>query len=101
MSSSNEVSKSIKEHHHGRVHDPEAHRLANTVHDATNDLPDGLSAPPVKTWKQNPLVPVGILGGGIALAIGVIFAQRSSKTFSQKAMEARVLAQATAVAGMT
>jgi len=108
MASSNDVSKGIassaehKPGHRtsgGHQHDSEAHRRANTIHDDSDDQPMS-SAPPVKTWKQNPMVPAGVLGGGIALAIGVVMAQRSGKTIGQKIMEARVLAQATAVAGL-
>jgi len=62
--------------------------------------PEGTSAPPEKTWKQNPMVPAAVLGGGVALALAVILGGDKTKTISQRAMEARVLAQGTAVAGL-
>ena len=60
----------------------------------------GTQAPPEQTWKQNPMIPAAVLGGGVALALAVILGGDKSKTISQRAMEARVLAQGTAVAGL-
>jgi apolipoprotein N-acyltransferase len=60
----------------------------------------GAQAPPAKTWKQNPMIPAAVLGGGVALALAVILGGNKSKTISQRAMEARVLVQGTAVAGL-
>jgi len=87
-------------HHSESQHTQKHHRAPDWDANQTSYQPEGTQAPPEKTWKQNPMIPAAVLGGGVALALAVILGGNKSKTISQRAMEARVLAQGTAVAGL-
>jgi len=53
------------------------------------------------TWKDSIYVPLGLLGGGIALAAAlVIKGKGDGRALSQRIMEARVAAQATLLLGL-
>lgn len=53
------------------------------------------------SWKTSAYVPLSLFFGAVALGVGIVIAGRKSgKGLSQRAMEARVMAQATAVGGL-
>jgi len=54
-----------------------------------------------KTWKDNVFVPLGLLGGALALGAAlVIKGKGDGRSLSQRIMEARVAAQATLLLGL-
>lgn len=85
--------------HHAKSSEHHHHTLDSNFN--PNDTHyESPSAPPEKTWKQNPYIPAAVLGGGVLLALGMIVGGNKSKTISQRAMEARVVAQGTAAVGL-
>lgn len=54
-----------------------------------------------KTWKDSIYVPLGLLGGGLALGAALVIKGRGDgRALSQRIMEARVAAQATLLLGL-
>jgi len=56
---------------------------------------------PEKTWKDNIFVPLGLLGGAVALGGALVIKGRGDgRGLSQRIMEARVAAQAALLLGL-
>ena len=56
---------------------------------------------PAKTWKDNIFVPLGILGGAVALGGALVMKGRGDgRSLSQRVMEARVGVQAAVLLGL-
>jgi len=70
--------------------------------DDDDELMGVQQAKPKKTWRENIFVPLGLFGGALALggAIVIYRGRRGTTPLAQRMMEARVVAQATLLAGI-
>jgi len=65
------------------------------------DFPVGVQVVEEKTWKDNIFVPLGLFGGACVLAGMLVYKGRGDgRQLGQRIMEARVMAQATLLAGI-
>jgi hypothetical protein len=99
------VSQSV----HGAASSPSSHRVhvpppSPSTGESSDDSAEWKSLEieaPSKTWKDNIYVPLGILGGAVAVGGALVMRGRGDgRSLSQRVMEARVGVQAAVLLGL-